>query len=64
MQPMIPFAKLLEIQRETNQPERLALYAPRPGDEPDEFNPHKPPARPIKQDDEAQRGVAIIDFSV
>ena len=64
MQPMIPISKLLEIQREKNQPERLALYAPLPGDGPDWFDPHKPPPRPIKSDDEAQRGVAIVDFSV
>ena len=64
MRPMIPFGELLRQIREKNQPERLALYAPLPGDAPDEFNPHKPPPRPIKQDDEPERGVVIIDFTI
>jgi len=64
MQPMIPFGKLLEIQREKNQPERLALYAPIPGDPLYPHDDPRKPQRPIREDGEAQRGVAILDSSV
>ena len=65
MQPMIPFGELLRQIREKSQPERLALYAPIPGDPPyPHDDPFKPPQRPIREDDEVQRGVAIIDFTI
>jgi len=64
MQPMIPIGKLLEIQREKNQPDRLVLYAPLPGDPPRPHDDPRKPQRPIREDGEAQRGVAIVDFSV
>ena len=60
MQPMIPFGKLLEIQREKNQPERLALYAPEPRDPLHDPDPRKP-ERPIRG---VERGVATIDFAI
>ena len=62
MQPTIPFDKLLEIQREKNQPERLALYAPRPGDPLRDPDPRKP-ERPIRGE-QAERGAVTIDFVV
>tara|TARA_Y100000310_G_scaffold336766_1_gene422220 strand:- start:523 stop:717 length:195 start_codon:yes stop_codon:yes gene_type:complete len=64
MQPIIPFGKLLEQIREKNEPERRALYAPIPGDPPYPHDDPRKPQRPIREDDEVQRGVAIIDFTV
>ena len=56
--------KLLEIQREKTHPGGWALSAPTPGAPPYPHDDPRKPQRPIREDGEAQRGAAVVDFSV
>jgi hypothetical protein len=60
MRPIIPLDIILERLREEQRPERsgLRIYAPQP--EP----PRAPEPVQEQKDEQPQRGVAIIDFTV
>lgn len=62
MQTTIPLDKLLEARREKARPERLALYAPQPS--PGDPRDQEWPPRRIEEDEQPERGVTIIDFTI